>query len=266
MTTIVQAVILGIVQGITEWLPVSSSGHLVLAQHFFGLSQQIAMDLMLHVATLFVAVVFFRKSIIAIIKAFWKASMTLIASGSTHLFREHHARLGLMIVIATIPTAIIGFLLKKHVEQAFESVLFVAFGLIFTAIVLWLSRIRPSHKDMRWKDALWIGTLQGVAIFPGVSRSGSTISAGLMRGIDPDLAATFSFLLFIPTVIGAFILEVRQFAVDAWLPIITACLTTIIVSFFVLNWLMTIVKKGKFHYFSFYCITVALLIIINYIK
>jgi undecaprenyl-diphosphatase len=266
MTTIFQAIILGIVQGITEWLPVSSSGHLVLMQHFFGLSEELALDLALHIASLFVVLVMFRTHIWSVTTGFYTALVRALKTRSWHPFHEKHAKMGLMVIIASVPTAIIGFGLRDIIEQAFSSVLVVAFGLLFTALLLWLTQMHVQKKEMGWKDSLFIGVLQGIAIFPGVSRSGSTISAGLLRGVDNDEAATFSFLLFIPAIIGATILEAPSLSVTAWTPVIVASLTAMAVSYFVIRWLLSIIRQGKLYYFSFYCLTVALLVIINYLR
>jgi undecaprenyl-diphosphatase len=266
MTTILQAILLGIVQGVTEWLPVSSSGHLVLMQRFLGLGDELTLDLSLHIASLVVVLVMFRRVIWSVIKAFLRASFQVLKTGQWNRFNEKHAQIGFFVILASVPTAIIGFALRNIIEQAFSSVLTVAIGLIFTALLLWLTQIRIAKRQMSWKDALLIGTAQGVAILPGISRSGSTISIGLLRGIDREEAATFSFLLFIPAIIGATILEAPKLVTTAWLPLLVALVVTIAVSYLVIRWLLTIIRQGKLYYFSFYCAAVAILVIINYLR
>ena len=179
--TIAEAALLGIVQGLTEFLPVSSSGHLVIFQHFLGFQEPpLTFDIFVHFGT-----------VLAVIAAFWSEIVDII--------RRPTQRIVLMILIGAVPTGIIGILFKPIFEGFFTSLLVVGFGLLITGCLLWFSeRFAFGYKqerDMTIADALIIGTIQGVAITPGISRSGSTIAGGLLTGLDQELAARYSFLL-----------------------------------------------------------------------
>jgi undecaprenyl-diphosphatase len=261
MASILQAVLLGIVQGITEWLPVSSSGHLVLVQHYFGLSDEMGLDLMLHIGSLIVVLFVFRSLILDIVTGTVGASKLSIRHGSIEPFSKNHsAKLGAMVVLGTVPTVIIALLFRKTILAAFQSVTFVGLGLIFTGLLLWLTRFRHGNRHLGWKDALLIGTMQGVAVFPGISRSGSTISTGILRGADRDESAKFSFLLFIPAIIGATILEWRAVALTT--PVFVGMVVSMVVGYLCLRLLMWVVNRGQLHNFSYYCLSIGLLAII----
>lgn len=252
MTTILQAVILGIIQGITEWLPVSSSGHLVIFQHLFGIGEKIAMGLSLHLGTLAVVVFIFRNEIREIITSLLRKK------------RDANSRLALYIIIGSIPTALIGFMFRDIIEKSFENLMVVGAALIFTGVILYITKfVRRHDKKMDWKTSLFVGTMQGISIIPGVSRSGSTISAGLFCGVDRDKAARYSFLLFIPAIIGASILEIGKFRLGSAevLPIILGTVTAMIVSYFTINLLLGIVRKGRLHWFSWYCWILGILVL-----
>ena len=252
---LLKAIILGIIQGITEWLPVSSSGHLVIAQQLIDLEEDnVFFDVMLHFATLLVVLVVFREDIKNIIIAFFKKEPS------------YHKKLGWLIIIGSIPTAIIGILLKDYFEEMFESLFWVGCMLLITGSLLWSAESKKfeQKKDMKKIDSIFIGIAQGFAIAPGISRSGSTISMARFRGIDRELAAKFSFLLFIPAMIGATIgkmFEVETSEIDA-LPIIVGMIVAMIVGYFSILLLLKIVRKKKLRYFSFYCWIVGILVIV----
>jgi undecaprenyl-diphosphatase len=248
---IFQAIILGIVQGITEWLPVSSSGHLVLAQTLLGITQPLIFDIMLHIGSLLVVFVFFWKEIKELILGVIK-------------FEKEQLNLLLFIILATIPIALIGYFLKDFVDAAFHSLLAVGIGLIFTALLLFLSKY-PKKKEgkLTWFKSLIIGLFQGIAILPGVSRSGSTISSGMFLGIKKENVARFSFLIFIPAILGAAVLELGSFgAVDNITAMIIGTIVSAVVGFFSLKLLMNIIKKDKFSWFSLYCLLLGIIVII----
>lgn len=262
MTTILQAIILGIIQGITEWLPVSSSGHLVILQHFFRLKDQIAMNLALHIGTLFVVLFIFRNDILNILKSL------IISIPKGEIMKNDGSRLAVLIIIGTIPTALIGLLLKDVIEKAFDSLLAVGIALLFTGLLLWFSRYHKEKKSFTWKDATIIGLMQGIAIFPGISRSGSTIATGLIRGINKELAARYSFLLFIPAIFGATILEFEKLTISQsdLFPIIIGTITAMIISYIFIKLLLSIVKKGKLYWFSWYCWALGtVVIVVNFV-
>ena len=198
---ILTAILLGAIQGITEFLPVSSSGHLVLFQQIFHLKEApLLFDTILHLGTLEAVCVVLWKDIWAILK-------------------KPFQRLTGLVIVATIPTVILALLFKKLIERAFETGTFLGFGFLFTALVLLIAEKLARSKsaapakgiaEMRWTDAILVGTLQGVAILPAVSRSGMTISGALSRGLDRDFAARFSFLMSIPAILGAAVLQAKD--------------------------------------------------------
>ena len=251
MLTILEAIILGIVQGITEWLPVSSSGHLVLLQHLFGLEQPVVYDIVLHLGSLVVVLAVFRKEIMDL-------SLGVLRR------EEKELRYAGYLAIATIPIGLVGVFLNDLVKELFSDVRTVGVSLLFTALLLHLSQY-PEKKDKKitLKSAIGIGIMQGIAILPGVSRSGSTISAGLMQGVEREEAARFSFLMFIPAILGATLVEgrhIREIADPMALGVGT--LASVIVGFLTLNFLLRIVKTGNFSRFKWYCLTVGLLILV----
>lgn len=247
---IIQALILGIIQGITEWLPISSSGHLVLAQQYFGLDVPLAFDVILHLGTLLVVFIVFWKDILEIAKSSLK-------------FRwDENTKLLLFIIIGTIPIALVGFFFRDFIKSLFESVLAVGIALLVTGTVLFLTKFTKDKTKLNWWKALIVGIAQAFALIPGISRSGSTISAGLYLGIKREKIAKFSFLMFIPAMIGATILEIGEIVNVELMPTIVGTLTSIIVGYISLKWLLKIIQKGKFHYFSYYCWILGIITII----
>lgn len=247
-------ILLSIVQGVTEWLPISSSGHLVLIQEYFKLNVSLSFDIFLHLATLFVAFVFFRKDILYILRAFRKLD-----------FKSEYGKLGLFVIIGSIPTAIIGLLFQEYVTQLFTNVLFVGCAFIFTGCLLFATRQRRGDKELDGKKSFIIGVFQGIALIPGVSRSGSTISAGLFLGVDRVKVARYSFLLMIPAVLGAFFLQLKDFvSYDISLSnLMISFFVTFVVGFFSLKFLLKIIKQGKFYYFAYYCWFVGLVVLLE---
>jgi undecaprenyl-diphosphatase len=262
---IFQAFLLGIVQGITEFLPVSSSAHLVLVPFFAGwkLSQveSFTFDVLVHWGTLLAIIVYFWKDLVKIILDFF----TGILKGQP--FADPQSRLGWFLLLATIPAGIAGLLLKKLVEAAFSNVVFVGIALIITAVFLLAAEFIGKHirtlQDMTWKDALWIGLFQMISIFPGISRSGSTITGGMIRNFERAEAARFSFLMSIPIMLAAGLLQIKDFseypalAVMDTLPVvIIGFITAAVVGYFSIRWLLGFLKDNSLGWFSAYCFIV----------
>lgn len=248
MTTITEAIILGIVQGITEWLPISSSGHLVLIQNLLGMEPSIAFDIMLHIGSLLV--IFF---------VFWKDIFEII-HGVIRLDRKY-LTLMMMYIAATIPIAVVGFFFRNQIESVFHDLRTVGFSLLFTSALLFFSRY-PKKKtgSMSFRNAIGMGIAQSIAILPGVSRSGSTISAALMMGVKQEDAARFSFIMVIPAILGAAILELDGIGQMTDIgAMIAGTITTMIVGFFSLKLLLKIIKGNKFSYFGIYCFVLGLI-------
>jgi len=252
---IIHALISGIVQGATEFLPVSSSGHLVMLHHFFGYREpQIFFDILLHVGTLVAVLIFFRKDIIA-------------------LFSSERRSL-LFIVIASVPTAIIGFLFSDWFEGLFTQVRVVGFMLFVTGFWLLLGgrRLRTQNSEpqtSQWniKKVLLVGISQAAAIIPGISRSGSTISTGLLLGIKPEEAFKFSFLLSAPAILGALIFKIKDVGGLSLIPadiiiyligMAAACITGILA----LKILRETLKRARLHLFSIWCFVIGLIAIL----
>lgn len=264
----IEAVVLGVVQGLTEFLPVSSSGHLVLFQHLFGLVEpELLFDISVHVGTLLAVLVVFYRDILQMLGALVRLPGLVQATGGWGaLFSSQpEIRLMAMIVAGCLPTALLGILFAKIAEQLFGTLWLVGAALLVTGTFLWFTRRqkkvgRPIAK-MRLKDALIIGFIQGLAIIPGISRSGATISAALYLGVDRELAGRFSFLLAIPAIIGALVLGMDSEAVHtdmAMGTIVLGSLTAAVVGYLALVVLLKMVKKGQLHRFAPYCWLVGL--------
>ena len=266
-------IILGIIQGLTEFLPVSSSGHLALAQQFYqGLSDtDMLLDILLHVGTLFVVLIYYRKDILALCRAalsyrpgFRQHDHTIPEahrSGEQASQRIQDRKMILFIIVGSVPTAIIGILLKSTIEASFSSLPMVGTALIITGTALYLADTltlsSTPRQHLSYMDALIIGTVQGIAIFPGISRSGSTISAAILLGIDREIAAKFSFLLSIPAILGAVVLESNDLATLAQtphlLPYLLATIVAFITGYFAIAALIRVVIQKKLSWFSWYC-------------
>ncbi|MBI5347619.1 MAG: undecaprenyl-diphosphate phosphatase [Candidatus Aenigmarchaeota archaeon] len=240
---IFHALILGIVQGITEWLPVSSSGHLVVLQNIFGITQPLFFDAVVHFGTLLAVVLFLRKEIAEILKSAIKMD-----------FMSESGRLVPLALIATVPAAFFGFFFRDFLERLFYSTMAVGIALIITGIILFLSERKQGSRAVDKKDALIIGIAQAAAIVPGISRSGATISAGLFRGIDKEKAAKFSFLISIPAIAGALVLESGGTASTASpVTLLIGGATAFFVGYLSLKMLMKILIEKKFKNVAYYC-------------
>jgi len=256
-----QAIFLGVVQGLTEFLPISSSGHLVFFQSLFGLKEPpVFFDIMLHLGTLLAVIIYFRRDI-------WKIVQGIGSTLKGKQEGRQDAKLFLWIGLGTIPTGLMGVLFKDWLESLFSKPKWVGGMLIVTALVLWLTRYTKQEgrllEKMKWFDALLIGIAQGIAIIPGISRSGATISTGLFLGLDRELSGKFSFLLSIPAILGAALLEFEKFNSlrGPWEVLIGTAIAfgTGILS---LTFLMKIIKIGKLLDFSYYCCGVGIVMII----
>lgn len=214
--TYLQAAILGIVQGLAEFLPISSSGHLALLQYFFGVESDsvLLFTVMMHVGTLVSVFIIYRKDIWALLKELCYTIKDLCTGKGPRINANPMRRMGFMIIVATIPTAFIGLLFEDFFESLYASIVAIAMGLIFTGIILLVAeRMGRSDKgpmEMKWRHAIFIGIMQGIAICPGVSRSGSTLFGGLIAGLKREFAVEFAFLISIPSILGSVILEMPK--------------------------------------------------------
>ena len=260
--TILEAIVLGVLQGITEFLPVSSSGHLVLMQHFLGIKEsQIFFDVMLHFGTLG-----------AVIIVYYQVIVSLVRTGFSTLFQAdfyRHPRLTIsntpdlrliwFLLLGSIPTGLIALLFKDSLEAIFGKPMVVAGMLIITGLILQLSRLgrrrRQTETPLRAWNTPLVGIVQGLAIIPGISRSGSTISISLLLGLSPQVAAQYSFLLSIPAILGAVVLKFKSVGEITIAPavIVAGMLTSFIVGYIALRFLLAMLNRGKFSIFSYYC-------------
>jgi len=271
---IIQAIIMGMVQGLTEFLPVSSSAHLVIAPELLGTQSSLAFDTLLHVGTLLAVIGYFWKDITSMIKSF-VSSLLDIPRGK---FKEGVAddpykRLAWLVVVGTIPAGLMGVLLKSEFEDLFNSVTIVGFFLLVTGVILWGSEwIAKRNIDKKGKDvkevsftnSLVIGVFQGLAIAPGISRSGSTIAAGLFSGLERKLAARYSFLLSIPAILGAALIQAKDIvSFDANTEVLIAgFLSAAIFSYLAVKFMMGYIQKHSLNIFAIYCWIVGALTII----
>jgi len=201
MVPLIEALILAVIQGLTEWLPISSSGHLVIAQKALGLNLPLIYSVMLHFGTLLVVLAAFRKDIIQTLKALAKRE-----------FKTEEGKLALFIATGSLPTAIVGIALRDFFESLFSNLQAVALALLATGAILFLSEKRTGNRKLTMLDSVLIGLAQAIAIVPGISRSGATISTALLRKIDKTTAFKYSFLLSAPAIAGATMLESQSLA------------------------------------------------------
>jgi undecaprenyl-diphosphatase len=245
----IQAIILGLIQGVTEWLPISSTGHLRITEQFLGLTLPLLFDVILHVGTLAVVLLFFRKDVKAILSALVKGD-----------FKSENGKLIPLIIVGTVPTALIGVVFSNTIETFFSSFLPIAAAFITCGVVLYLSKTGQEQKEnVTYIIALAIGTAQGIALIPGISRSGLTIATALLLGVRREKAFKFSFLLSVPAVIGALGLtlyeqhEVLTLVGVGWTEILIGIAVSLVVSYFALKLLWKALAGKKFYLFAFYC-------------
>ncbi len=249
-----EAFLLGAIQGLTEFLPVSSSGHLVLASKLlFEVKNDISFDILVHAGSLLAILFYFRDDLYKL----------FVELKEKTLFESTFFK----IILATLPAGLVGLLFKDRIESIFEKAEYAAFFLYITALLLILSEFLSRNKDRRQKDqfthleALTIGVFQALAVLPGISRSGSTISAGMLTGHTRESSARFSFLMVIPAIFGAIILDMKDTGVASLLtPVkITGFLGSFIFSFIAIYFLMRFVRKHSLIPFAAYCASIATL-------
>lgn len=260
---ILDAIILGIIQGLTEFLPVSSSGHLELGKAILGSNslpeESLLFTVILHFATALSTIVVFRKDIAAILKGLYNSILSLNWN--------EESKFSSKILISMIPAVVIGYNYEREFEQLFgNNILLVGAMLIITAVLLFLAdRAKKTHKKVSFADAFIIGIAQGIAMLPGISRSGATISTSVLLGIDKTKAARFSFLMVVPLIFG----KIAKDIISGEIVYNSASFTYLSIGFmaafisglFACTWMIALVKKSKLTYFSIYCTIVGLLAI-----
>ena len=252
---IIDAIILGIIQGLTEFLPVSSSGHLELGEALLGSEaipqESLMFTVVLHFATALSTMVIFRKDIIEIFQG--------IFNSIKNLEWNEESKFSVKIIISMIPAVIIGYKYEREFEQLFgNNILLVGSMLIVTALLLFLAdRAKKTHKKVSLLDGLIIGVAQGIAMLPGISRSGATISTSVLLGIDRTRAARFSFLMVVPLIFGKIGKDLLggdiSFQSSEMIPISAGFIAAFLSGLLACKWMIALVKKSKLSYFSLYC-------------
>ena len=266
------SIFLGIIQGLTEFLPISSSGHLVLFQNVLGFREpELLLDVSLHLGTLIAVCIFFGPDLKAMIKETWHFSVNLLR-GRKGLQADNGASLWLTlwVLVGTLPTVVIGLVFRAPLEGLFGDVKKTGFMLVFTGLILAVTRLLPRGYNVRREvgllTALAVGAAQGMAIIPGISRSGATIVCGMAFGMERGLSARFSFLLSIPAVAGAMVLQLAsgRFGAVNVIPLVLGLIASAIVGLTALKILMSVVRRGNLSFFAPYCWALGIFILIYY--
>ncbi|KAA3642322.1 MAG: undecaprenyl-diphosphatase UppP [Chloroflexi bacterium] len=263
--TLLQAFILGIVQGATEFLPISSSGHLVIVPHLLNWSlvpeQAFIFDVLVQFGTMIAVLIYFWEDVVAYAKGWFEA----LIQGKPLATQE--ARMAWYLIIATLPAVVIGYLIKDIVVGTFDSVPATAWFLLGTAVLLLIAeaagRRERDLEEITWRDALWMGLFQALALFPGVSRSGATIAGGMTRNFKRPDAARFAFLMALPVMLGASTVAVidlanSNFVGDILGPLAVGFVTSAIVGYIAIRWLMRFLTTRPLYIFSVYCTVIGL--------
>lgn len=249
-----QAFVLGLVQGLGEFLPISSSAHLILAPWFFKWNDPgLGFDVALHWGTLLAVLVYFRSDVWLLIKGFWHS----LFKSSRDLQNNIYQKLSWLLIVASVPGAIIGKLLESRAETTFRNPLLIAITLsAFGLLIWWVDWVGAKEKNLdriKWTDALWVGLSQALAIIPGVSRSGSTMAAGLFLGFKREDAARFSFLMSIPIIFGAGLANVKNFHTGVTTQeLVVGFVSAAIFGFLSIKYLLRYLSKHGFKIFVWY--------------
>ncbi len=271
--SIIGAILMGILQGLTEFLPVSSSGHLAIFQNLFhigsGVEDLFLFDILLHIGTLIAIFVVFYKDIFKLIKEgfgiifdFFRSLFGLIRGRKwRRVIRSGYRKFVMLIIVSTIPTAIIGVLLKDLVEECSKTLVMPGIFLIITACILFVAdraeEGTKTPKDAQYKDALIIGTSQGIATLPGISRSGTTITMALLCGFEKRFAIKYSFIMSIPAVLGAAVLEIKdvmETKADFEPAYLIGMIVAAVTGYAAIKIMLNVVKNKRYIFFSVYCL------------
>ena len=270
-----ESFILGLAQGLTEFLPVSSSGHLALMQYYFGIrgDQVLLFTVLLHLGTLISVFIAYRKDIWELIVELGLTFKDIFTGKGLRLGARPVRKLGVMIIVATIPTGIIGLVFNDFFEGLYHNVAAIALGLIFTGVIMFIAErmgaADKSIREMKFRDALVVGVMQGVAICPGISRSGSTLVGGLGSGLNRAFAVKFAFLISIPSILGSLVLELPE-AVAAGIdtaligPVVLGMVVAAVSGLFAIKAMIKLVSNKKLSYFSYYVWAVAAVVLVEH--
>lgn len=261
--TIFEAIILGLAQGLAEFLPISSSGHLALLEYFFGIEGEsvLLFAVLMHMGTLISVFIVYWKDIVDLVAELCYVIRDIFTGRGLGTKKNDTRRLGYMIIVATIPTAVIGLFFSDLFESFYISLLPIGIGLMFTGTILWvaerLNSSRTGIREMKFSHAIFVGICQGIAIAPGISRSGSTLFGGLISGLNRELAVKFAFLISIPSILGSVILEApvafkQGMDMELLVPILVGVLVAAISGLIAIKTMISFVSKQKLCYFSYY--------------
>jgi len=260
--TLIESIVLGIIQGLTEFLPVSSSGHIELGKAIFGIEEKEAgmlFTIVLHFATALSTIIVFWSDIVEIFKGLFQFKWNA------------QSKFALMVILSMIPAAMVGVFLKDQIDDFYNgNVLLVSVMLLLTGVILFYSdRAKSPKGEVTNTNAFVLGIVQAIAIMPGISRSGSTIASAVMLGIDREKAARFSFLMVLPLIFGAMAKEMKDYfdlsadeqarALIVDTPVIVGFFAALVAGYFACKWMIEIVKKSKLSYFAYYCWIVGLI-------
>ena len=271
--TYLHAVILGLVQGLAEFLPISSSGHLALLENFFGIKEDavVLYAVLLHFGTLIAVFVCFWKDIVELVKELFLTLADLTKGKGLRMNERPVRKLGVMIIISCIPTAIIGFVFGDVFEGMYSKPIVIACMFVVTGIMLLIAESigtgNRTIENMNVRNALFIGVVQGIAIIPGISRSGSTLFSSLLVQLDRKFAVKYVFLISIPTILGSVILELPD-GIKSGLgegelgPVIVGVIVSFLCGLFAIKIMLKIVQNRKLKYFSFYLFALAAVVVI----
>jgi len=271
--TFLQTIILGIIQGATEFIPISSSGHLVLIPHLFGwdipTQDAFVFNVLVQVATLAAVFVFFAQDFIDVGKALFDIVL------KKRSLADPDVKLGLYLILATIPAGLVGIVLNGLIEDAFANPMTTALFLLGTAVLLVIAESAGKRKEksfghMEWKDALWIGCFQILALFPGISRSGATITGGMLRDLGRRASARFSFLMAVPIMLAAGSKALFEFirlpnSTENFPALFVGCFFAAVVGYFSIRWLMKFLSHRSYFTFAIYCVVFAGINIVVYL-
>jgi undecaprenyl-diphosphatase len=263
---LIEAFILGTLQGITEFLPISSSGHLVICQKLLGIqSQNLFFEVTVHLGTLFSIIAVYYRDLVQIVIRFCEALFGLKLKTAYH--SDPYVKLAFWVILGTLPAVVVGMLFRGFVESTFHSITITAIALMVTGCLLLATRVRRfHHRSLNAPNSGLIGIAQAIAILPGISRSGATISTGLLLGIPQTEVARFSFLLAIPAILGAVVLELGNLSEltseISWQALIIGFLSASTIGYTAIRVLLKILKSGRIHTFGYYCLALGILILI----
>lgn len=266
LTNLIMYIVLGLIQGFTEPIPISSSGHLVIFQSLFDLNvlNDLNFEIIVNFGSLIAIVIVFWKDIKSIIFDFFKFLKT------KEIKYYKNFKYFLLIVIGTIPAGIAGLLLKDYIEVYSDKVKLIGIALLITALFLFLIRNmkgKKSDAEISYKDAIIIGLFQVIALFPGISRSGATIVGGMFSDLKRDAAFKFSFMLYIPISLATMLLGTKDLIesnpnIEVWIYYLAGMVTSGILTFFSVKWFRNVMNKGKLIYFVYYCLLVGTLVLL----